>query len=83
MLKPSLKMRKKPGLKKKMARDEAMFGKGMGVAKVTEQTNLAALAAAIGAARVQREYEEPDIAKGGKGAGLAMLVNQTIPREFY
>jgi murein DD-endopeptidase MepM/ murein hydrolase activator NlpD len=36
-----------------------------------DQFDLAAKAAAIGAARVQREYEEP---KTGKGAGLARVV---------
>ena len=60
-------------LEKKMARDEAMFGRGLSTPKGSEQSGLAALAAVIGAARVQREYEEP---AGGKGSGLAMPVAQ-------
>ena len=58
-------------LEKKMARDEAMFGQGTGTTNNDGQSGLAALAAATGAARVQKEYEEPN---SGKGAGLARVV---------
>jgi hypothetical protein len=45
-------------LKKKAAQDKSTFGVGLSAPKESEPPDLAALAAAIGAARVQREYEE-------------------------
>jgi hypothetical protein len=68
----------KAWLEKKMARDELMFGKGMGPAKEPDQFSLAGLTATVGAARVQREYEEPEKEKTGNRAWIAMPATQLL-----
>jgi hypothetical protein len=65
-------------LKKKVARDESMFGRRTGTTKNNNQSNLAVLTAAIGAARVQREYEESEQEKPGNRAWIAMPATQLL-----